>query len=210
MKPTTLLFQGDSITDAGRNRDRADANQITALGGGYAALAAAALLSQRPAGGLEVFNRGISGNRVTDLLARWRPDTIHLRPDTLSILIGVNDCWHQQKSDLGTPQDLFAQVYRLLLEYTRRELPEVRLVLCEPFALPCGGFQAEWMDDIKARAATTRQLAEEFGAAFVPFQGLFDALAVEAPAEYWLYDGVHPTPGGHQRMAELWLKAACF
>lgn len=210
MKPTTLLFQGDSITDAGRNRENANANQIIPLGSGYAGLIAASLLSRRPSDGLEIFNRGISGNRVTDLLARWRPDAIHLRPDWLSILIGVNDCWHQQTIDKGTPLELFADVYRLLLEATVRELPDVRLVLCEPFALVCGAFQPEWMGDLSARAATTRKLAEEFGAVFVPFQSLFDALAKEAPAPYWLYDGVHPTPAGHQRMAELWLKTTCF
>src|SRR5258708_39748311 len=92
---TVVLFQGDSITDAGRNRASADANSAGALGSGYPLLVASAVLAARPGGALRLYNRGISGNKGPDLQQRWTADTIDLKPDVLSILIGVNHFWHR-------------------------------------------------------------------------------------------------------------------
>src|SRR6266545_7934121 len=94
-KGSVILFQGDSITDSGRNRDSADPNAAGALGNGYPLLVASAVLAARPDGGLRFYNRGISGNKVPDLQQRWTTDTVDLYPDVLSILIGVNDFWHK-------------------------------------------------------------------------------------------------------------------
>lgn len=202
----TLLFQGDSITDAGRNRDLTEANK--GLGGGYANITSADILAAKPGLGLKCYNRGCSGHRVVDLYARWRVDTINLKPDVLSILIGVNDTWHGFMSNNGVEVPRYEQVYRLMLDYTKQQLPDITLVLCEPFVLGCGVVQPDWIPEVKARGEVVRKLAEEFRAVFVPFQSLFDDLLKQAPAEYWLHDGVHPTPAGHHAMAQLWLKSA--
>jgi len=203
----TILFQGDSITDAGRSREQLHPNSGHGLGFGYAGQVASGMLARCPQADLKFLNRGVSGNRVTDLLCRWRPDAIHLKPDWISILIGVNDTWHRAKSDCGTTVELYERLYRLLLQETRKELPGVRFVLCEPFALPVGGFEAAWMDELRERSQVVQRLAGEFDAVYVPFQSLFDEATREAPATYWLPDGVHPSPAGHRRMAELWLRS---
>src|SRR5690242_5910233 len=94
-KGETILFQGDSITDAGRSREHAqEANEQPGLGSGYAWLAAVELLVQRPNSALKIYNRGISGNKVFQLADRWQSDCLDLKPTLLSILIGVNDIWH--------------------------------------------------------------------------------------------------------------------
>jgi acyl-CoA thioesterase I len=200
-----ILFQGDSITDAGRARDIALPN--AGLGTGYAYLAAAHLLAARPADDLRFMNRGISGNRIVDLYARWREDALNLRPNVISILIGVNDTWHEFSRQAGVDVPKFERVYRQLLAETREALPKVKLVLCEPFVLPCGAVTPEWIPDVAARRAVTHKLATEFGATLVEFQKMFDRAQAQAAPAYWAGDGVHPTYAGHQRMAEEWLSA---
>jgi lysophospholipase L1-like esterase len=201
-----LLFQGDSITDAQRNRSIAIPNHSHALGNGYVNHIAGALLRDHPTAQLQIYNRGISGNRVTDLHARWKDDTIRLRPTILSILIGVNDTWHHFASNNGVNVGRYEQIYRMLLDDTRRQLPNTRLILCEPFVLPCGVVQPTWMAEMGARRQIVKTLAGEFGAKLVPFQEAFDQVAHTPSPEYWLADGVHPTPAGHRLMAETWLQ----
>jgi lysophospholipase L1-like esterase len=200
-----FLFQGDSITDCQRHRESQNlVNQSPALGNGYVGHLAGALLAQYPGHGLRMLNRGISGNRIVDLYARWKPDGVNLKPDWISILIGVNDVWHEIKSCTGVELDRFEQVYRMLLTYTHQCLPNVRLVLCEPFVLPCGVVTPEWEEDIRGRQDVVLRLAAEFSAIRVPFQEMFNEAVKEAPPEYWAEDGVHPTPAGHARMALFW------
>ncbi len=203
----TVLFQGDSITDAGRKRDAApDAPLQTSFGSGYAWLAAASLLVDRPADKLTFFNRGISGNRVPDLDARWQAECIDLRPNLLSILIGVNDIWHKLNGRTqGSVADYDSQ-YRALLTRTREALPETRLVICEPFVLKCGAVNDKWFPEFDERRAVAKKIAEEFGATFVPFQTMFDAAVEYAPPEHWAADGVHPSPHGAALMAHTWRK----
>jgi len=202
-----ILFQGDSITDCGRDRSaEANPNHNTALGPGYVGKIGGALLAEYPSRNLQVFNRGIGGNRVVDLYARWKFDAVNLSPDLISILIGVNDTWHEFGSQNGVELDRYEQVYRMLLEYTRARLPEVQFVLCEPFVLLTGVVTPEWQVEIAARREIVVRLAQEFGAVFVPFQKMFDEALKDAPAEYWTSDGVHPTPAGHTRMAAFWRK----
>jgi lysophospholipase L1-like esterase len=197
-----LLFQGDSITDCLRAREGSEANGRLELGTGYVARIAPRLPSW------QVTNRGISGNRIVDLYARWKPDALHLRPDAISILIGVNDTWHEFGSGNGVEVSRYATIFRLLLEWTQASLPGVKLILCEPFVLPCGHVGPGWRKEIDQRRQVVKNLAADFQAAFVPFQEAFDEALANHPAEYWAEDGVHPTQAGHDLMADCWLRHA--
>jgi len=198
-----ILFQGDSITDADRAYNVANPN--TGLGTGYAYLASARLLAARPSDDLRFMNRGISGNRIVDLYARWREDALNLQPNLISILIGINDTWHEFSRQAGVAVPKFERLYRQLLTETREALPKVKLVLCGPFALPCGTVTDEWTKDVEARQTVVRKLADEFNARHVAFQQMFDQAQAQASARYWAEDGVHPTAAGHQRMADEWV-----
>ena len=197
-----ILFQGDSITDAGRNRDVHDANNSAGLGTGYAAIASGQIMLAHPTLGLKCLNRGISGNKIPDLSARWQQDAIDLKPALLSILIGVNDLWHTVafgRKYKGTLKD-YETGYRALIERSRDEIPGVRIVLCEPFTTRADvEFEA-----LAGYGGVARVLAEEMQLPFVPFQSLFDEACKIAPAEFWLRDGIHPTLAGHAIMAGLW------
>jgi lysophospholipase L1-like esterase len=213
-KGEIILFQGDSITDAGRERPKVNPpksrNNIHHLGAGYAAKAAGMLLAGNPGLDLTIHNRGISGNRVTDLRNRWQDDCFVLKPTLVSILIGVNDCWHgvaKGTPEKGVPLGEFDRVLRELVKATRKALPGVRIVLCEPFTTQAGAvLELNFHPDIDERRAIVRTIAGEMADVFVPFQEMFDDLVKVAPASYWADDGVHPTPGGHQKMAEFWIK----
>ena len=205
MSYQNILFQGDSITDCGRQRDPGEAN--IGLGSGYAMLSAAELLKRYPADKLTIFNRGISGNRVVDLYARWKIDCLNLKPDLLSILIGVNDTWHKFNHNNGVGLQRYERIYRELLTWTKESLPHIKLMLGEPFVLPFGAVNEEWLPEIAERRIIVKKLADEFDAAFIPYQTIFDQALQQAPAEYWLVDGVHPTLAGHSLMAAAWLEA---
>jgi lysophospholipase L1-like esterase len=203
----TILFQGDSITDAGRARDLAGANSPAALGKGYAWLAAAQLLLDRPGDNLKFFNRGVSGNKVFQLADRWQADCLDLKPNVLSILIGVNDIWHKLNGQYDGTVEKFQTDYAALLKRSRDALPEVRLVICEPFVLRVGAVTEKWFPEFDAYRAAARSVAKEGGAAFVPFYEMFEAAVKLAPPERWAKDGVHPDPDGAALMAHAWLKA---
>jgi lysophospholipase L1-like esterase len=205
---TVILFQGDSITDCGRNRSDAQPNAAGALGTGYPLLVAAAALATHPDRGLRFYNRGVSGNTVPDLEQRWAADTLELRPDVLSILIGVNDFWHKLGGGYtGTVQD-YEDQYAALLERTLLALPRVRLVVLEPFVLRCGAVDNRWFPEFDARRAVAARVAAHARATFIPLQALFDERARAVPPPYWATDGVHPTPAGHAVIAEQWRRAA--
>jgi lysophospholipase L1-like esterase len=205
---TVILFQGDSITDCGRNRGDAQPNAAGALGTGYPLLVAAAALATYPDRGLRFYNRGVSGNTVPDLEQRWAADTLELRPDVLSILIGVNDFWHKLGGGYtGTVQD-YEDQYTRLLEHTRLVLPLVRLVVLEPFVLRCGAVDDRWFPEFDARRAVAARVAAHARATFVPLQAVFDERARTVPPAYWAADGVHPTPAGHAVIAQGWRSAA--
>ncbi len=199
-----ILFQGDSITDTGRGREGLQRNGE--LGRGYVQMAAASLLADNPALKLGVLNRGISGDRVTSLMARWKADCLNLKPTVVSILIGINDIWHEFGSRTGTSIDKYGRFYRELLQDTRQALPGVKLVLCEPFVTRCGVVGAEWLPVLKQQQEIVRQLVADFDAKYIAFQGMFDNLCEKAPPDYWAADGVHPTLAGHQHMARLWIQ----
>lgn len=204
---TTVVFQGDSITDGGRSRNE-DLNHV--MGHGYAYLVAARLGVDLPGSDLRFFNRGNSGNRVVDLYARWREDTINLRPDIVSILVGVNDVGAELREGAGVSRKKYEKVYRLLIEETLEGLPGCRFVLCEPFFLPHPTrepYNDAFAREVRSRGDAVRNLAVAYEAIFVELQPIFDAACDNGPAEYWLWDGVHPTPQGHELIARSWLKA---
>jgi lysophospholipase L1-like esterase len=203
----TILFQGDSITDAGRNKNDLAANSQPALGGGYAWLAAAQLLVDRPNDQLKIYNRGISGNKVYQLADRWQADCLELKPDVLSILIGVNDYWHKHNHNYDGTLEKYETDFRALIKRTKDALPNVKLVVCEPFVLKVGAVDDTWFPAFDDYRAAAKRLAESIGAVFVPFQTMFDRAAKIAPPERWLRDGVHPTSDGAALMADWWLRA---
>lgn len=203
----TILFQGDSITDAGRDKNDNAPNSQPALGNGYAWLAAAELLVDLPNDNLKIYNRGISGNKVYQLAERWQADCLDLKPDVLSILIGVNDYWHLLKHGYDGTLETYEHDYRQLLQRTLNALPNVKLVICEPFVLKVGAVDDDWFPAFDGYRAAAKRLAETVGATFVPFQTMFDLAAKVAPPERWAADGVHPTTDGAALMAHLWLQA---
>lgn len=208
MKNKLILFQGDSVTDCDRSREETLPNR--GLGSGYPMLVAARMTADRPADGLAFFNRGVSGNRVVDLYARWKIDALNLRPDVLSILIGVNDTWHEFARENGVEVERYEMVYRMLLEWTRRKLPETKLVLCEPFILEFEGSAptTAWRGEMDRRREVVRKLSDEFGTVFIPFQKVVsDGAAAAGDPAAILGDGVHPTLTGHQLLADTWIAA---
>ena len=207
-KGRVVLFQGDSITDAGRDRNSTKPNDAGALGSGYPLLVTAALLAARPKDGLQCYNRGISGNKVPDLQQRWQRDTLDFKPDVMSILIGVNDFWHTlDHGYTGTVQD-YEQQYTALLDETRRALPTLRLIVLEPFVLRTGAVTERWFPEFDQRRAAAGRVAAHAKATFVPLQSIFDDKVRSAPPAYWAADGVHPTAAGHAVIAEQWRRAA--
>jgi lysophospholipase L1-like esterase len=197
----TILFTGDSITDGGRLRD--DARH---LGSGYVAITAAHLQARLAAPKLQIFNRGISGNRVSDLLARVEPDLMVLKPTVVSILIGINDTWRRYDSNQPTDAAAFRRDYRTLLE----KVVEIgaRIVLLEPFLLHVPEDRFKWREDLNPKIDVVRQLAIDFQAELLPLDGLFAQAATQAPAAYWAPDGVHPSAAGNALLAETWLENA--
>lgn len=201
-----ILFQGDSITDGNRSRDD-DLNHV--MGHGYAYLIAARLGCDHPTRGLDFVNRGVSANTVDDLVARWDDDTVALSPDLVSVLVGVNDVARLVRGAGATSVDGVEAGCRKLLRRTRDRLPGARLVLCEPFLLPVGEPGEHWSAWSGAMArvqAVVAVLATEFGAVHVPLQDTFDAASAQAPAEHWAWDGIHPTPAGHELIARRWVE----
>lgn len=202
-----ILFQGDSITDAGRDRNRENnANDKNALGKGYVYLIAAQLLANRPSDGLEIYNRGISGNKVFQLADRWDKDCLDLKPDILSILIGVNDIWHALGGNYDGTVEKYEKDYRALLERTCKELPSLKLVICEPFVLRCGAVNDKWFPDFDKYRSVAKKMSKEFHTLFVPFQSMFDDAIKQVSPNHWAGDSVHPSMAGAYLMAQEWLK----
>ena len=203
----TVLFQGDSITDTGRNKERQLPNDASSFGNGYALMAGASLLKKLAGKGLTIYNRGISGNKVYQLRDRWNEDCLDLKPDVLSILIGVNDYWHKRNGNYDGTPEVYETDYRALLKQTKEALPNVKLVICEPFSVPGGTAIGEgWMDEFAPYMKAAKKLAEEFDTFYVPYQQIFEEALKHAPAAYWSPDGVHPSMAGTQLMASAWLK----
>jgi lysophospholipase L1-like esterase len=202
-----ILFQGDSITDAGRKRETQDFNNQGALGGGYVFLAAADLLNSFPAKNLKIYNKGISGNKVYQLADRWQSDCLDLNPSVLSILIGVNDYWHKHNGNYNGTVEVYEKDFRSLLQRTKETLPDSKLVIGEPFAvLGCKAVDVTWFPEFDNFRTIARKLAGEYDAIFIPYQTIFTKATKIAPPTYWTADGVHPSIAGAKLMADAWMK----
>ena len=200
----TILFQGDSITDAGRSRDNDNDR-----GTGYPTLVSAELGLKYP-GEYKFINKGISGNRIVDLYSRIKCDFINLKPDYLTILIGINDVWHEIGNRNGVDNDKFFRVYCNLIEEIRAMLPDIEIFILEPFVLKASATEKNWRvfrKETLMRAESARAVAEKFGLTFIPLQEKFDEAEKKACASYWLGDGVHPTAAGHELIANEVVKA---
>lgn len=207
-KEDIILFQGDSITDMHRKKDDMTANSTSALGSGYALLAASALLNKYPGENLHIYNKGISGNKVYQLAERWDADCLDIKPTVLSILVGVNDFWHTlvngYKGTLKTYQD----DYKALLDRTKQKLPDVKLIIGEPYAvIGVKAVDASWYPAFNDYRHAAREIAESYGAVFIPYQDIYDKALQAAPGGYWTVDGVHPSLAGAQLMAQAWVEA---
>ncbi|MEV6797360.1 SGNH/GDSL hydrolase family protein [Micromonospora rifamycinica] len=195
-----VLFIGDSITDAGR--DRADGAD---LGVGWAMMAAAWFTARHPGHRVAFRNRGVGGDRVRDLRARWTDDCLALAPQVVSVLIGINDTWRRYSSGEVTTTEEFGTDYRQVLAATRDALPDVRLILVEPFLIPLDDPQGRWREDLDPKVEMVRKLAAEFDATLVAVDAVFGS--ADADDRVWTDDGVHLTPAGHALLAQRWLAA---
>ncbi len=199
-----ILLFGDSITDASRIRE--EGYGPGAHGYGYARMITNELMGTDPYK-YQVLNRGISGNRITDLYARVKGDVWNHQPDVLSILVGVNDVWHEISHGDGTELDRFEKIYRALIEETKERLPLVKILLMEPFVTE-GKATTPQMDRfsaVKEYAKVVKKLADEYGLFFLPLQEKMEACH-EKFSDYCLYDGVHPHVAGAKVIADEWLK----
>lgn len=208
LREQVILFQGDSITDSGRNKEDTGFNTARNLGSGYPMLAGAAILNKYEALDLKIYNKGISGNKVFQLAERWDKDCLELKPDVLSILIGVNDIWHKLNGTYNGTAEIYRNDYIALLERTIKALPNVKLIICEPFAVK--GVKAvddKWYPEFFDYQKAAKDIARQFKATFIPFQSVYDEAQKRAPGSYWTGDGVHPSLAGAQLMAKAWMKA---
>lgn len=200
-KDAVVLFQGDSITDAGRNRE--DPND---LGRGYALFTAAWFRANHPELNVKFLNRGIGGNTIRDLDARWEADCIELKPTWLSVLVGINDAAGRYHHDRVISIEEFEGTYRRLLQKAV-DTSVKGIVLIEPFVLPTDPSRVQWREDLDPKIEAVRRLARDFEAPLIPTDGLFAQVSARTSLEYWMPDGVHPTPAGHALMAQAWLRA---
>jgi len=197
-----ILFQGDSITDTGRDRDSEGS-----LGAGYVNKVAEKLRVTYPSRTYECLNKGISGNRVIDLQGRWQEDCLDLMPDVLSILIGVNDVWRKYDSNDPTHVEDFENIYRDILTQAQTKT-QAKLILLEPFLLHTPADRAAWREDLDPKRLVVKKLAEEFKAVYIEFDQIMTEKALEKSPEYWAADGVHPTDAGHDLIADRWIEVA--
>ena len=198
-----FLFQGDSITDAMRNRDNEKS-----INTGYVHIMASKMLLKYP-GEFEFFNRGIGGNRIIDVYARIKSDIINLKPDYMSLLIGVNDVWHELELQNGIDSDKFKTLYRMLISEIKAARPDIKIYIMAPFLLKGSETTENWeifSAEVKKRAEAAKEIAQEFNLTFIPLQEEFDKALLKMPEEYWVRDGVHPLEAGQALIADVLLK----
>lgn len=219
-KGVRFLFIGDSITDGGwgrsggnmmptEQRNQKDLNHI--YGHSYMMLCAARIQSDYPGQEPLFFNRGISGNTLTDLQRRWQSDCLELNPDVVTLLIGTNDVDLHLSGKAPLDMKKWEGDYRQLLDRLIAVKPGVKIVLGTPFVAKVGRIGSadnfpQRKELIAQCAAAVRRIATDYHAILLDYEKLFDSLTVPAPS-YWVWDGIHPTAAGHQKMADLWLHA---
>lgn len=198
-----ILFQGDSITDGNRGRNE-DLNHIH--GHGYQYILASEMHADNLDKDFTVVNRGISGNRISELYGRWKEDCLSLKPTVLSILIGINDMYSLYSSSNGSDPERYKKIYRYMLDEAIEQNPDLLIVIMEPFfgVSEDEAYSRYMQSHIGEYRAAAKQIAEEYGAVFVPLQDMFDEYAKQTDIFNLLWDGVHPTTGSHQLIARRW------
>ena len=206
-----ILFQGDSITDAGREKEK---DRDDRMGRGYATLVAAEL-GYRYAPEYTFLNRGIGGNRIVDVYARIKKDIINLKPDYMSLLIGVNDVWHELAYKNGADPCKFSMIYDLILDELQEKLPDMKIMILGPYVMEgpvtCAtedepGRWDFFREGVAENAERSRLAAEKHGLLYIPLQERFDEAQKKAPAIWWSLDGVHPSAAGHEVIARAWIE----
>jgi lysophospholipase L1-like esterase len=202
-----ILFQGDSITDWGRDYKSTTPNTTNIIGPGYPIMVSGNLLLNNPQKNLQIYNRGIGGQKSVDLLKRWDADCIAIKPNVLSILVGVNDFWHRLTFGYDGTIDTYIAAYKKLLEETKQALPDVKLIIGEPFAVKgVTAVDDKWYPEFDNYRQAARDLASQYNAVFIPYQSIYDKALEVAPGSYWTIDGVHPSVAGEALMARAWLE----
>lgn len=191
----TFLFQGDSITDANRSRE-----WDSHLGIGYPLLFAGEYGYKYPYT-FKFINKGVSGDRSVDVYARIKRDIINIKPDYMSLLIGVNDVWHELSDNPnGVNTVKFETIISMLIEEVKAALPDLKIFMLEPFVLKASATEEKWdyfSTEVKLRAEAVKNISERYNLIFVPLQEKFDKASENGEASFWLGDGVHPTTAGH-------------
>ncbi len=204
-KNSTVLFQGDSITDAGRT---GSPDPTVSLGGGYPYLIANLLSAAHPDWNLSFINRGVSGNRTLEMSARWKEDCLDLKPALLSVLIGINDTWRRyDENDPTSAEDYYNRLTAMLREAKEAD-PELKILLIEPFLLHVSAEREAFREDLNPKIMACRQAAMELADAYLPMDGIFAAACLHQKPAFWSADGVHPTPAGHALIAQKWIELA--
>lgn len=209
----TILFQGDSLTDACRDKEGKDKSRI--LGDGYVKFIGASLMCDYP--GINILNTAISGNRISDLYGRWIEDTLNIDFDILSLLCGINDIGFALRLNMGADAEKFEFVYDRMLYEVKKAKPQAKIVLCEPFLFKLNIDEVKdgtdiienwdvWNGHMLERRAIVKSLAEKYQAIFVPFGKAFDKALESAPAKHWSIDGIHLTMAGNELIAREWLR----
>lgn len=202
-KGQVILFQGDSVTDCGRDRE-----DITSLSYGYPGIIAKTYNLYFPDNEVTFINKGISGNRVKDVLNRYEEDIKEIRPDFISILIGINDTWRKYDSNDPTTPEEFEATYRKLLNLIKTDLPDCKIMIIEPFVLNSLPDRALWREDLDPKIQVVRKLAKEYADYYVPLDGILAKVEVEQySCEQLASDGVHPSHLGHGIIAQEYIKA---
>ena len=200
MKKIRVLFQGDSITDAGR-----DKRNYHDMGKGYPKYAAELIAQAHPEIEFEFINFGISGNRTDQLFDRIYADGIAFQPDVISILIGINDIWHR-KNNIFTTDEQIETNYRAILTLLR-EKTNAKIVMLAPYVLDAAS-NCYLADDLKTVLPIVRKLADEFADVYIPLDEIFEeALKTQPEPLYYSGDGVHPNANGAAFIGQKYAEA---
>jgi len=199
-KGDLILFIGDSVTDCGRNRE-----DLSDLGPSYVKKIDSYLKAFFAELLLRVMNKGVSGNRVIDLQARWQDDCLCYKPDIINILIGINDCWRRFDNNDSTSAEDFEKRYDSILLAAQKT--GAKLTLMEPFVLPYPADRTLWREDLDPKIQMARKLARKYEAKLIPLDGILASLITSKEPQFYSADGVHPTNAGHAVIAKAWLEA---
>ena len=204
-KNCTILFQGDSITDAGRT---GSPDPATNLGTGYPNIIANWLNAAHPDWNLNFVNRGISGDRTLEMSARWEKDCLDIKPDVLSVLIGINDTWRRYDWGVATSTEDYYDRLTAMLRSAKKANPDMKILLIEPFLLESSADKSKFREDLDPKIQACRKAARELADAFLPMDGIFASACVYKEPAFWSADGVHPSPAGHALIAQKWIDLA--